>query len=63
MQFIVTLADDIPWIMAPASLIAAMIIISGIVLVMRYTESIIKITMLWAVLNLTLAVIVMRTIF
>ncbi len=63
MQFIVTLADDIPWIMAPASLIAAMIIISGIVLVMRYTESIVKITMLWAVLNLTLAVIVMRTIF
>lgn len=63
MQFIVTLADDIPWIMAPASLIAAMIIISGIVMVMRYTASIIKITMLWAVLNLTLAVIVMRTIF
>jgi hypothetical protein len=63
MHSIVTLANEIPWIMAPASLIAAMTIISGIVVVMRYTESIIKITMLWAVLNLTLAAIVMRIIF
>jgi hypothetical protein len=31
--------------------------------VMRYCESIIKITMLWAVLNLTLAAIVMRIIY
>jgi hypothetical protein len=38
MHPIVTLANEIPWIMAPASLIAAMTIISGIVVVMRYTE-------------------------
>ena len=60
MHSIVTLADEIPWIMAPASLIAAMAIITGMVMVMRYTESII---MLWAVLNLTLAAIVMRIIY
>ena len=63
MHSIVTLADEIPWIMAPASLIAAMTIISVIVVVMRYCESIFKITMLWAVLNLTLAAIVMRIIY
>jgi hypothetical protein len=31
--------------------------------VMRYTEPIIKTTMLWAVLSLTLAAIVMRIIY
>ena len=62
MQSIVTLANEIPLIMAPASLIAAMIIISGIVVMMRHTESVFKIMMLWAVLILTLAAIVMRTI-
>ncbi len=62
MQSIVTLANEIPLIMAPASLIAAIIIISGIVVMMRHTESIVKITMLLAVLILTLAAIVMRTI-
>jgi hypothetical protein len=63
MHPIVTLANEIPWIMAPASLIAAMTIISGIVVVMRYTESITKIAMFWAVLNITLAAIVMRIIY
>jgi hypothetical protein len=63
MQSIVTLANEIPWIMAPASLIAAMTIISGIGVLMRYTGSIIKVAMLWAVLNVTLAAIVMRIIY
>ena len=63
MQSIVTLANEIPWIMAPASLIAAMTIISVFGVLMRYTESIFKIAMLWAVLNVTLAAIVMRIIY
>lgn len=63
MQSIIRLANEIPWIMAPASLIAAMIIISATVAMMRHTESIFKISMLWAVLNLTLAAMVMRTIY
>jgi len=63
MHSIVALADEIPWIMAPASLIAAMTIISGIVVLMRYVESIIKVAMLCAVLSLTLAAMVMRTFY
>lgn len=63
MQSIVTLANEIPWIMAPASLITAMVIISGIVVMMRHAEAVFKIMMFWAVLILTLAAIVMRTIY
>ena len=63
MQSIVTLADEIPLIMAPASLIAAMIIISGIVVMMRHAEFVFKIVMFLAVLILTIAAIAMRTIF
>jgi len=63
MHSIGALADEIPWIMAPASLIAAMTIISGIVVLMRYVESIIKVAMLCAVLSLTLAAMVMRTFY
>jgi hypothetical protein len=62
MHSIFNLANEIPWIMAPASLIAAMTIIYGIVRTL-HTEFIIKIIILWAVLNLTLAAIVMQSIF
>jgi len=63
MHFIVTLAGEIPLIMATAFLIAAITIISIIVAVLRNTASIIKINMLWIILNLTLAAILMRTIY
>jgi hypothetical protein len=62
MHSIFNLANEIPWIMAPASLIAATTIISVIVRIL-YTESIIKIIILWAVISLTLAAIVMRSLF
>ena len=63
MESIIRLADEIPWIMAPFSLIAAMIIISAAVVVMRHTEPAFKVTMLWMVLNSTLAAIVMQIVF
>ena len=62
MKFIFNLANEIPWIMAPASLIASVTIIAGIVRVL-YAELIIKIIIFWVVLNLALVAIVMVSTF
>ena len=63
MQSLINLANEIPWIMAPTALTAAIALISAIVLIMRYAESFTKIAMLWTVFNLTLAAIVMRIFY
>ena len=60
MYSIATLADMIPWIMAPAFLIAAMVIIAVIVVVMRYTGYIAKVTNQRVVIKISVVVIILH---
>jgi len=50
MQSIVVLANEIPWVMAPASLIAAMLVTSLIKAVIQITEKAFKVMALGVML-------------
>ena len=62
MQSLVLLAQDIPWVMAPASLIAAMAIISTAAAVIRLTQKASKVMMLGVMIALTVAVMLMQVV-
>jgi len=62
MQSLLLLAQDIPWVMAPASLIAAMAIISITAAVIRLTQKASKVMMLGVMIALTVAVMLMQVV-
>ena len=60
MQSLLILAQDIPWVMVPASLIAAMAIISITAAVIRLTQKASKVLMLGVMIALTVGVMLMQ---
>ena len=62
MQSLLILAQDIPWVMAPASLIAVMAIISIITAVIRLTQKASKVMMLGVMIALTVGVMLMQVV-
>lgn len=62
MQSLLVLAQDIPWVMAPASLIAAMAIISITAAVIRFTQKASKLVMLGVMIALTVGVVLMQVV-
>ena len=62
MQSLVILAHDIPWVMAPASLIAAMALISITAAVIRLTQRASKVMMLGVMIALTVGVMLMQVV-
>jgi hypothetical protein len=62
MQSLLILAQDIPWVMAPASLIAAMAIISITATVIRLTQKASKVMMLGVMIALTVGVMLMQVV-
>ena len=62
MQSLVILSQDIPWVMAPASLIAAMAIISISAAVIRLTQKASKVMMLGVMIALTVGVMLMQVV-
>ncbi len=56
MQPLIWLANDIPYIMAPAALIAAMVGISAIAAVIRLTQQASKVMMVGVMIALTVGV-------
>ena len=56
MQTLIWLANDIPYIMAPAALIAAMVGISAIAAVIRLTQQASKVMMIGVMIALTVGV-------
>ena len=62
MQSLLILAQDIPWVMAPASLIAAMAIISITAAVIRLTQKASKVMMLGVMIALTVGVMLMQVV-
>ena len=62
MQSLVMLAQDIPWVMAPATLIAAMAIISIAAAVIRLTQKASKVLMLGVMIALTVGVMLMQVV-
>jgi hypothetical protein len=62
MQSIVTLANDIPWIMAPASLIGSLVAISVISAVIQNTQQAFKLATVSIMTMLTMAALMMHII-
>ena len=62
MQSLLILAQDIPWVMAPATLIAAMAIISIAAAVIRLTQKASKVMMLGVMIALTMGVMLMQVV-
>ena len=62
MQSLAILAQDIPWVMAPAFLIAAMAIISITAVVIRLTQKASKVMMLGVMIALTVGVMLMQVV-
>ncbi len=60
MQTLAWLANDIPYIMAPAALIAAMVGISAIAAVIRLTQQASKIMMVGVMIALTVGVMILE---
>jgi hypothetical protein len=60
MQTIAMLTNEIPWLMAPASLIAAMVVISVITVVIRLAKEESQMMVVWVILVLTMGVLMMR---
>ncbi len=60
MQTLAVLAQDIPWVMAPAALIAAMAVITMTTLVIRLTQKASKVMMLGVMIALTVGVMLMQ---
>ena len=62
MQSMVTLANDIPWIMAPASLVGSLVAISVVSVVIRKTEQAFKLATVSVMTMLTLAAMMMHIV-
>jgi hypothetical protein len=62
MQTLAVLAQDIPWVMAPAALIAAMAIVSIMTSVIRMTQKASKVMMLGVMIALTVGVMLMQVV-
>ena len=62
MQSLIVLAQDIPWVMAPASLIAAMVIISLIATASRLMQKASKVMMLGVMIAVTVGVMLMQVV-
>ena len=62
MQSLAILAQDIPWVIAPACLIAAMAIISITAAVIRLTQKASKVMMLGVMIALTVGVMLMQVV-
>lgn len=62
MQSLAILAQDIPWVMAPASLIAAVAIISIVVTVSRLMQKASKVMMLGVMIAVTVGVMLMQVV-
>ena len=62
MQTLAILAQDIPWVMAPAALIAATAIISVTTSVIRLTQRASKVMMLGVMIALTAGVMLMQVV-
>ena len=62
MQTLAWLTHEIPWVMAPASLIAAMAIISITAAVIRLTQKASKVMMLGVMIALTVGVMLMQVV-
>ena len=62
MESLVNLAQDIPWVMAPASLIAALSLISIITAASRLMQNGSKIMMLGVAIAVTAGVMLMQTV-
>lgn len=62
MQSMVTLANQIPWIMAPASLIGSLVAISVVTVVIQNTQQAFKLATVSVMTMLTLAAMMMHII-
>jgi len=62
MQTIAMLTKEIPWLMAPATLIAAMVVISVINAVIRLAKEESQMILVWVILVLTVGVLMMQSI-
>ena len=60
MQTLIWLANDLPYIMAPAALIAAMVGISAIAAVIRLTQQASKVMMVGVMIALTVGVMIIE---
>ena len=60
MQTLIWLANDIPYVMAPAALIAAMVGISAIAAVIRLTQQASKVMMVGVMIALTVGVMIIE---
>ena len=62
MQSLVALTQDLPWVMAPASLIAAMVLISIIAAAGRLMQKASKVMMLGVMIAVTAGVMLMQVV-
>ncbi len=60
MQTLIWLANDIPYVMAPAALIAAMVGISAIAAVIRLTQQASKVMMVGVMIALTVGIAIIE---
>ncbi|MBE9545833.1 MAG: hypothetical protein IMF02_15155 [Proteobacteria bacterium] len=60
MQTLIWLANDIPYVMAPAALIAAMVGISAIAAVIRLTQQASKVMMVGVMIALTVGAMIIE---
>ena len=60
MQTLIWLANDIPYVMAPAALIAAMVGISAITAVIRLTQQASKVMMVGVMIALTVGAMIIE---
>jgi len=62
MQTLIWLTNEIPYVMAPAALIAAMLGISAFTAVIRLTQQASKVMMVGVMIALTVGVVVMQSV-
>ncbi len=62
MDSIVMLIDELPWIMAPASLVAGLLVASLIKAAIQFTEKSLKVMAIGVILALTAGMIMMQSI-
>jgi len=62
MQTLIWLTEEIPLVMAPAALIAAMLGISAITVVMRFTQQASKVVMVGVMIALTVGVVIIQSV-
>ena len=59
MENLVMLTEEIPFVMAPAALIALMILVSVVIIVVRFSGPAFKLMMLYVMLGLSIGVLMM----